>query len=155
MKKITVIFLLILAISLIGCGSSSSNKILGLIELNKTSEEEIIKNLNLEIEATQTWDETKGIYICNYIWHYADYTLNNVNGTIHIRFEDETAQFVNFSSEATSENMEQLLSYLIDIYGKEYEEVDNYTMRWTSNNLTIDYTLTDESTIEVRWYSTK
>ena len=63
MKKITVIFLLILVISLVGCGSSSSNKILGLIELNKTSEEEIIKKLNHEIDAPEVWDEEKGIYI--------------------------------------------------------------------------------------------
>ena len=153
MKKITIIFLLILVISLVGCGSSSSNKILGLIELNKTSEEEIIKKLNLEIEAPEVWDEEKGIYIITYIWHYADYSLNDVNGTIRVRFEDETAKFVNYSTEATSKNMEQLLSYLIDNYGENYENVDDYTTRWISDDLTIDYVLTDESTIEVRWYN--
>ena len=153
MKKITIIFLLILVISLVGCSSSSSNKILGLIELNKTSEEEIIKKLNLEIEAPKVWDEEKGIYIITYIWHYADYSLNDVNGTIRVRFEDETAQFVNYSAEATKENMEQLLSYLVDTYGKDYEEVEDYTTRWISDDLTIDYVLTDEDTVEVRWYN--
>ena len=152
MKKITIISILILIISLVGCGSST-NKILGLIELNKTPEEEIIKNLNLEIEAPQVWDEEKGIFTIAYIWHYADYTLNNVNGSIRVRFENETAQFVNFSSEATSENMEQLLSYLVDTYGENYEKVNDYTTRWISGNLTIDYVLTEEDTIEVRWYN--
>lgn len=153
MKKITIIFLLILVISLVGCGSSSPNKILGLIELNKTSEEEIIKNLNLEIDAPEVWDDEKGIFTITYICHYADYTLNNVSGIVRIRFEDETAQFVNFSAESTSENMKQLLSYLIDNYGENYENVDDYTTRWISDDLTIDYVLTDESTIEVRWYN--
>lgn len=153
MKKITVIFLLFLFISLVGCGSSSSNKILGLIELNKTPEEEIIKNLNLEIDAPEVWDEEKGIYIITYIWHYADYSLNDVNGTIRVRFEDETTKFVNYSAEATSKNMEQLLSYLIDNYGENYENVDDYTTRWISDDLIIDYVLTDENTVEIRWYN--
>lgn len=153
MKKITIIFLLILVILLVGCGSSSSNKILGFIELNETSEEEIIKKLNLEIDAPEVWDEENGIYIITYVWHYADYSLNDVNGTIRVRFEDETAKFVNYSAEATSKNMEQLLSYLIDNYGENYENVDDYTTRWISDDLTIDYVLTDESTIEVRWYN--
>ena len=152
MKKTTIILLLILVISLVGCGSSA-NKILGLIELNKTSEDEIIKNLNLKIDAPKVWDEEKGIFTINYIWHYADYSLNNVSGTIHIRFENDTAQFVNFSSEATSENMEQLLSYLIDNYGENYEKVDDYTTRWTSENLIIDYVLTEDNTVEIRWYN--
>ena len=151
MKKTTVIFLLILIILLVGCGSSA-NKILGLIELNKTSEDEIIKNLNLKIETSKVWDEEKGIYTINYICHYTDYSLNNVNGTIRVRFENETVQFVNFSSESTSENMEQLLSYLIDNYGENYEKVDDYTTRWTYENLIIDYVLTEDNTIEVRWY---
>lgn len=153
MKKLVVMLVSIMSILLVGCGSSSSNKILGLIELNKTSEEEIIKNLNLEIEAPEVWDEEKGIFTITYIWHYANYSLNNVDGTIRVRFEDETAKFVNYSAEATSENMEQLLSYLIDTYGKDYEEVDDYTTRWTSNDITIDYVLTDENTVEVRWYN--
>ena len=152
MKKITAILGLILVISLVGCGSSS-NKILGLIELNKTSEEELIEKLNLEIEAQEVWDEEKGIFTITYIWHYADYTINDVNGTIRIPFEDKTAKFVNYSAEATSENMEQLLSYLIDTYGKNYEEVDDYTTRWISGNLIIEYVLTDEDTVEVRWYN--
>lgn len=152
MKKITVTFLLILIISFVGCGSSS-NKILGLIELNKTSEDEIIKNLNLKIDAPKVWDEEKGIFTINYIWHYADYSLNNVNGTIRVRFENETAKFVNFSADATSENMEQLLSYSIDNYGENYEKVDDYTTRWTSGNLIIDYVLTEDNTVEVRWYN--
>lgn len=152
MKKITAILGLILVMSLAACGSSS-NKILGLIELNKTSEEEIIKNLNLEIEAPEVWDEEKGVFNITYICHYADYSLNDVNGIIRVRFEDKTAQFVNYSAEATSENMEQLLSYLIDTYGKNYEKVDDYTTRWFSGKLTIDYVLTDEDTIEIRWYN--
>ena len=152
MKKIVITIVLILCVLLVGCSSSSSNKILGLIELNKTSEEEIIKNLNLEIDAPEVWDEEKGIYVITYIWHYADYSLNDVNGTIRVRFEDETAQFVNYSAEATKENMEQLLSYLVDTYGKDYEKVDDYTTRWTSSDLTIDYVLTDEDSVEVRWY---
>ena len=138
---------------MVGCGSSSSNKILGLIELNKTSEEEIIKKLNLEIDAPEVWDEEKGIYIITYIWYYADYSLNDVNGTIRVRFEDETAKFVNYSAEATTDNMEKLLSYLVDTYGANYEKVDDYISRWTSGDLTIDYVLTDESTIEIRWYN--
>ena len=152
MKKITVILLLILIILLVGCGSSS-NKILGIIELNKTSEDEIIKNLNLKIDASEVWDEEKGIFTIIYIWHYADYSLNNVNGTIRVRFENETAKFVNFSAEATSENMKKLLSYLIDNYDENYEKVDNYTTRWTSGNLIIDYVLTEDNTVEVRWYN--
>ena len=148
MKKVIVILGLILIISLVGCGSSS-NKILGLIELNKTSEEEVINNLNLEIEAPEVWDEEKGIFTINYIWHYADYSLNDIDGEIRIRFEDKTPKFVNYSTEATSENMEQLLSYLIDNYGVNYEKVDDYTTRWISSNLIIDYVLTDEDTIEV------
>ena len=147
-----VILVIVLVISLVGC-SSSSNKILGFIELNKTSEEELIEKLNLEIEGVEVWDEEKGIFTYTYIWHYADYSLNDINGTIRIPFEDKTAQFVNYSAEATSENMEQLLSYLIDTYGKSYEEVDDYTTRWVSGNLTIDYVLTDEDTVEVRWYN--
>ena len=49
--------------------------------------------------------------------------------------------------------MEQLLSYLIDVYGKDYKEVDDYTTRWTSGNLIIDYVLTEDDTVEVRWYN--
>ena len=153
MKKITVILLIILFISLVGC-SSSSNKVLGLIEIGKSTRNDVAE-LNLEIEDTQVWDEEKGIYIYDYICDYADYTLNNVEGTIYIRFSDydNLVQFVNFSAEATSENMEQLLSYLIDVYGKDYKEVDDYTTRWTSGNLIIDYVLTEDDTIEVRWYN--
>lgn len=154
MKKITIIFLLILVISLVGCGSSSSNKILGLIELDKSTRDDVTE-LNLEIDMRKVWNEETGIFNYVYIWDYADYTLNNVKGVIRIKFTDydNLVQFVNFSSEATSENMEKLLSYLIDTYGKTYEKVDDYTTRWISGNLTIDYVLTDESTIEVRWYN--
>lgn len=153
MKKITAILLLVLIISLVGCGSPS-NKILGLIEIGKSTRNDVAE-LNLEIEDTQVWDEEKGIYIYDYICDYADYTLNNVEGTIYIRFSDydNLVQFINFSAEATSENMEQLLSYLIDVYGKDYKEVDDYTTRWTSGNLIIDYVLTEDDTIEVRWYN--
>lgn len=35
---------------------------------------------------------------------------------------------------------------------KDYEKVDDYTTRWTSSDLTIDYVLTDEDSVEVRWY---
>ena len=114
MKKITVILLIILFISLVGC-SSSSNKVLGLIEIGKSTRNDVTE-LNLKIEDTQVWDEEKGIYVYVYVCDYTDYTLNNINGTIRVRFENETAQFVNFSAEATSENMEQLLSYLIYNY---------------------------------------
>lgn len=151
MKKITVILLIILFISLVGC-SSSSNKVLGLIEIGKSTRNDVTE-LNLKIEDTQVWDEEKGIYVYVYVCDYTDYTLNNINGTIRVRFENETAQFVNFSAEATSENMEQLLSYLIDNYGENYENVDDYITRWTSSNLIIDYVLTEDDTVEVRWYN--
>ena len=152
MRKKSLILILILTTLLVGCSSSSTNKILNIIELNKTPASEVIVSFNLEIENSQTWDEEKGIYVFNYIWHYADYTLNNVNGVIRIRFENETAQFVNYSAEANETNMEQLLSYLIDTYGKEYEKIDDCTTRWISGNLTIDYVLTDKDTVEIRWY---
>lgn len=153
MKRFTTILLLTLTLLLVGC-SSSSNKILGLIELDKTTREDLAE-LNLEIEQPEVWDEEKGILIYTYIWDYADYTLNNVKGTIRIKFTDYDgfAEFVNYSAEATKENMEQLLSYLIDTYGENYEEVEDYTTRWVSGNLTIDYVLTDEDTIEIRWYN--
>jgi hypothetical protein len=141
-------------ISLVAC-DSSSNKILGLIELGKTTRRDLFEELNLQIECTEVWDEAVGIYRYNYIWDYADYTLNNVNGTIRIKFTDDDtlAQFVNYSVKATSENMEQLMSYLTDTYGKSYEQIDDYTTRWVSENFTIDYVLTDKDTIEVRWYN--
>ena len=151
MKNIKIIPILILFILLTGC-SSTNKKILGIVELNKTTRNEL-SELKLEMETTKTWNEKEGIYVYNYIWDYADYTLNNVTGTIRIRFENETAQFVNYSTEATSENMEQLLSYLIDNYGENYEKVDDYTTRWTSGNLIIDYVLTEYNTVEVRWYN--
>lgn len=151
MKKSTIMLILILSILLIGCGSSSGNKILRIIELNRTTRDNV-SSLNLEMEEYETWNEETGIYEYNYIWDYADYTLNNVEGTIRIRFEDNTAKFVNYSAEATSENMNQLLSYLVDTYGDDYEEVEDYTTRWVSGNLIIDYVLTDDNTIEIRWY---
>lgn len=151
MKKILTILIITFSILLNGCSSMSSNKILNIIELNKTTRNNLVA-LNLEIENIKTWDEEKNIFVLNYIWDYADYTVNDVNGIIHIYFKDNTAQFVNFSAEATSENMNQLLSYLIDTYGQDYEKVEEYTTRWTSGNLIIDYVLTDEGTIEVKWY---
>lgn len=152
MKNIKIIPIFILFILLTGC-SSTNNKILGIVELNKTTRDEL-SELNLEMETTKTWNEEKGIYIYNYIWDYADYTLSNVKGTIRIPFEDEThvAKFVNFSADATSENMKQLVDYLINTYGKNYSEVEDKITRWTSGNLTIDYVLTDDNTIEIRWY---
>ena len=150
MKKITVFLCLILVISLVAC-DSSSNKILGLIELGKSTRGDL-EELNLQIEFTKVWDEAEGIYRYNYIWDYANYTLNNVNGTIRIKFTDDDtlAQFVNYSAKATSENKEQLMSYLTDTYGKSYEQVDDDTTRWVSEYFTIDYVLTDKETIEVR-----
>ena len=154
MKKIVIMLLSIISILLVGCGSLSSNKILGLIELDKTTRDDIAE-LNLEIDMEKVYNENKNSYEYIYIWDYSKYTLNDVDGTIRIRFTDydNLVQFVNYSAEATSENMEQLLSYLVDTYGKNYEKVDGYTTRWTSNNLIIDYVLTDENTIEVRWYN--
>ena len=151
MKKITGNLFIFLFISLVGC-NSSSNKVLELIEIGKSTRNDVTE-LNLKIEDTQVWDEEKGIYVYVYVCDYTDYTLNNINGTIRVRFENETAQFVNFSTEATSENMEQLLSYLIDNYGENYENVDDYITRWTSGNLIIDYVLTEDDTVEVRWYN--
>lgn len=154
MKKITIIFLLILVVSLTGCGYSSSNKILGLIELGKSTRDDV-SELNLEVDSPMVFNEDTNIYEICYIWDYVDYSLNDVNGIIRVRFEDKTAKFVNYSAEATSKNMEQLLSYLIDNYGENYEKVDDYTTRWIFDDLTIDYVLTDENTIEVRWYNEK
>lgn len=152
MKKSTIMLILILSILLIGCGSSSGNKILSNIELNKTTRDDI-KEMNLIPDIHEVYNQEKNSYEYIYIWDYADYTLNNVNGTIRIRFEDNTAEFVNYSAEATSENMNQLLSYLVDTYGDDYEEVEDYTTRWVSSNLIIDYVLTDGNTIEIRWYN--
>lgn len=153
MKKTIIILELILFIFLIGC-KGTSNEVLGFIELGKSTRDDVTE-LNLQIESTKVWDEVKGIFVYTYIWDYADYTLNNVNGTIRIRFTDydNLVQFVNYSAEATSENMEQLLSYLIDTYGKNYKQIDNATTRWASDKLIIDYVLTDENTIEIQWYA--
>lgn len=153
MKKLTIILISFIFIFLIGCGTSSSNKILDFVELNKTPEDKIIDNFNLEIDSQKVWNEEEGIYEFTYIEHYADYTLNNVDGSIHIRFEDKTPQYVNFSAEATSENMEQLLSYLVETYSKDYQEIEDYITRWTSSDLIIDYVLTDDNMVEIRWYN--
>ena len=153
MKKIVFTLVLTISILLVGCASSSSNKILNIIELNKTPKDEIIDSFNLEIDVYEVWNEDENIYEWIYVWHYADYTLNNVKGTIRIRFENDTAQFVNYSADATKENMKQLLSYLTDTYGDKYEEAGDYITRWTVGNLIIDYALTDEDTVEVRWYN--
>lgn len=150
MKRKGILVLLVIMLVLVGC-SSSNNKILGNIELNKTTRDDL-NNLNFEIESTKVWDDARGIFVYTYIWDYADYTLNNVDGTIRIRFTNNLAQGVNYSAEATKENMEQLVNYLVDTYGKDYEEVEDYTTRWRVNDLTIDYVLTDEGTIEIRWY---
>lgn len=151
MKKITFSLVLILSILLVGCSSSSSNKILGVVELDKSTRDDV-SELNLKVDSPMVFNEDTNIYEICYIWDYADYTLNNVDGIVRVRFENKTAKFVNYSAEATKENMEQLLSYLVDTYGKDYEEVEDYTARWTSGDLIIDYVLTDENTVEVRWY---
>lgn len=153
MKNIKIIPILILFILLTGCGSTN-NKILGVIELNKTTRDEL-NDLNLEMYTEKVFNEDKNAYTYDYIWDYADYTLNNVKGTIRIPFEDEThvAKFVNFSAEASSKNMKQLVDYLIDTYGKNYSEVEDNITRWTTNDLIIDYVLTEDNTVEVRWYT--
>lgn len=153
MRCIKTLSVLILAISLIGCGISKTNKILDIIQLNKTTRDEL-NNLNLEMCTEKVFNEDKNAYDYIYIWDYADYTLNNVTGTIRIPFEDEThvAKFVNFSADATSENMKQLVDYLINTYGKNYSESEDNITRWTLDDLTIDYVLTDDDTIEIRWY---
>ena len=151
MKNIKVLFIMILSVILVGCGSTN-NKILGIIELNKTTREDV-GNLNLEKDMQKTFNQEKNIYDYYYICDYASYTINNVDGTIRIRFEDKTAQVVNFSAEATSKNMEQLLSYLISTYGEDYEKIEDYTTRWMYSDLIIDYVLTDDDTVEIRWYN--
>ena len=49
--------------------------------------------------------------------------------------------------------MNKIIDYLVDTYGKNYEEVEDYTTRWTSENLIIDYVLTEDNTVEIRWYN--
>ena len=87
MKKRITIFLLILIMLLTGC-NSPSNKILGFIELHKTPEKEIINKFNLEIECEESWDNSRSMFVLVYIWHFADYALNNVKGTVRVYFED-------------------------------------------------------------------
>lgn len=153
MKKFTIILVILVAM-LVGCSSSSSNKILNIVELGKSTRDDLTE-LNLKMDVQEIYNQDENVYEYNYIWDYASYKLNDVNGTIRIRFTDydNVAQFVNFSAEATKENMEQILSYLVDNYGEDYEEMEDYTTRWTSDNLIIDYVLTDEDTVEIRWYS--
>ena len=150
MKKIKIIMLVIMSVILVGC-SSGNNKILGIVELNKTTLEEL-ESLNLESEEYKVWNEEEGIYEYNYIWHYANYNIDNIQGIIRIPFQNEVALFVNFSAEATTENMQGMLNYLIDTYGKNYETIEDYTTRWTFDDLIIDYVLTDKGTVEIRWY---
>lgn len=150
MKKVKIIMLVIVSLLLVGC-SSGNNKILGIVELNKTTLEEL-ESLNFESEEYEVWNEEEGIYENNYIWHYANYNIDNIQGIIRIPFQNEVALFVNFSAEATTENMQGMLNYLIDTYGKNYETIEDYTTRWTFDDLIIDYVLTDEGTVEIRWY---
>ena len=148
-KLLTIVF----SISLFLIGCSTNNKILDLIELGKTTRNEV-SELELKMDTQKIYNPDKGVCEFIYISDYSEYILNNVDGTIYIFFNiyNDTAQSLYFSAEATSENMNQLLSYLIDTYGENYEKVEEYTTRWTSGNLIIDYVLTDEGTIEVRWY---
>lgn len=150
MKKSKICIILILSVLLFGCGSSK-NKILGIIELNKTTSEEL-SDLNFEVEEIKVWNAAKGIFEYLYICHFAEYSINGVDGIIRIPFEEKVATFVNFSAEAQEDSMEKLLAYLVETYGKDYEKIEDYTTRWVSGELTIDYVLTDEDIIEVRWY---
>lgn len=151
MKNIKILLIIILSIMLVGCGSTN-NKILGIIELNKTTRENV-KNLNLEMNMQKTFNQDENIYDYYYVCDYADYTFNDVNGIIEIYFENETAKSVIFSAEATENNMNKFVGYLVDTYGKDYEEIEDYTTRWTSGDLIIDYVLTDDNTVEIRWYN--
>lgn len=150
MKPLKIFTSIIIFCLLIGC-NSTYNKILGIIELNKTTRDELFE-LNLKNDSHEVWDNQNECFEYVYVWDYADYTLNNVNGIIRIHFENKTAQCVNFSADATKDNMEKILSYLVDTYGDDYEEIDDYTTRWTSDDLFIAYALTDENTVEIRWY---
>ena len=156
MRKL-IILIMTLSIVLLGCGTAN-NKVMGIVELNKTTKEDL-KSLSLEEYTVEYWNAEMGIYEISYIWHYADYKFNNINGEIRIYFEnkydDTSAKFVNFSTEATSKNMEQLLAYLVQTYGEEYKEYEvdgEYITRWTENEMFIDFVLTTESTLELRWY---
>lgn len=153
MKNTKIVIILILSVILIGCGSNNNN-ILGIIELNETTRDDV-SDLKLEMDMQEVWNNDKGTYEYIYIWDYGDYKINNVQGTIRISFEDytHTAKFVNFSAEATKDNMEQLVDYLVDTYGKDYQEVEDYITRWSFDDLIIDYVLTDENTVEIRWYT--
>ena len=151
MKNIKILLLIILSIVLTGC-DSTNNKIIGIIELNKTTREDV-ENLNLEMNMQEVFNQEKNIYDYYYLYDYADYTLNEINGIIQIYFENDVAQSVNFSADATEDNMNKIIDYLVDTYGKNYEEVDDYTTRWTSGNLIIDYVLTEDNTVEIIWYN--
>lgn len=146
----------------------SNKKILGIIELHETTIDDL-QQLNF-IDNTEKWfDEENQVFKSTYLWHQAEYKLNGVKGYIRIPFtsngntsyKNGTAYSVNFSADTTTNNMYLLTEYLTNTYGKHFEELDqsmldNYVLkieRWTSGDLIIDYVLTNENTIEIRWYN--
>lgn len=158
MKKVKICVLLICAMLLTGCGRTDNSKVLGFIELNKTTIDEC-SELNLELKSEQYWDDEKQCW--GWVnWWEADYTFQDVPGTLVVNYNHAEERFVRsvvFTVEATEENKVYLEGYMIDTYGKQYKEIGEknaggvYSKYWESGDMAIEY-LTTSRDVELGWY---
>ena len=155
MKYVKLCVLLICAMLLTGCGKADNSKVLGFIELNKTTIDEC-SELNLEVKSEQYWDDERQIYNWAYWWE-AEYTFQDVPGTLVVNLaEGRVICAVGFYTETTEENIAYLEEYMVDTYGKQYKEIgekntdDVYSKYWESGDMGIEY-LTSTSYVQIIW----
>lgn len=150
MKHIRVLpILLIFIFWSSGCGKNAP-KVLGLFELNKTTFSEM--NELIETEPIKTWNEDKQIYEFISVYE-CDYNVYDIPGTLTITLnENDKIEMIQFKS--TLDYGVDMVNYMSDTYGTDFQVIDDITNRWIDGNTTIDL-INDDDNVTISWYITE
>lgn len=154
-KNISLSFLILfITIVCVGCGTKTAKTPFN-ITLGKTTLSDASKEYNFDM--VKSWNEDKSIYEYAEDYGYIDsYVFENITGKLEVycNTESKKAEILNIQFKSSLDYGVDMVNYMGDTYGTEFETIDDTTNRWVDGNTTIDL-INDGDDVVISWYITK
>lgn len=156
MKKniLLIVITLTVLLSCAGCNKTKTAETPFNITLGETGLLDAISMYGFTM--LKVWNEDKGVYEYIEGYEYVSYNLNDIPGTLEIYCNPESkkAEILNIQFKSSLDYGVDMVNYMGDTYGTEFETIDDTTNRWVDGNTTIDL-INDGNDVVISWYITE